>query len=258
MKLSKSQIKSEYLSLILLLVLFVFSGLTAGKLVGYAMNNSSSRSAIEANSSTKESTEENLKKYREQNKEVADGLKKQNLFYAPPPKPEPPKSCQAIFGDEAYIDGKWVKVGATLSAGAKLIAIEATYVVIEHEGKESKLAPIAVAESSRPGPNDAKPSASKGPKEPGTGMKPVDKKGKGTTAKTTSGGEDEFAWLGVELSPELRSKLARLWAIFPDEMKEKAKQDWMKMTDEQKQEALKEFENIDIDMMEEQMQRMQR
>ena len=52
MKLSKSQIKSEYLSLILLLVLFVFSGLTAGKLVGYAMNNSSSRSAIEANSST--------------------------------------------------------------------------------------------------------------------------------------------------------------------------------------------------------------
>ena len=257
MKLSKQQIKTEYLSLILLLVLFVFSGLTAGKLVGYAMNSGSSQSGIEANSRTNESTEANLKKYQEQNKELAKALKDKNLFYAPPAKPKPPTSCQAIFGDEAYIDGKWVKVGATLKAGAKLIAIEATYVVIEHEGKETKLAPIAVAETSRPGPTSAKPSSTKGPKIPSTGIKAVDKKGKGITAKTTSGGGEDFSWLGVELSPELQSKLERMWAMMPDEMKEQAKQRWMSMSDEEKDEALKELENMP-DNMEEMMEERRR
>ena len=250
--------KNEAMSLVLLLALFVFSGLTAGKLVGYAMNNGSFQSAIEANSRTKESTEENLKKYREQNKKIAKALKDKNLFYAPPAKPKPPSSCQAIFGDEAYIDGKWVKVGATLKAGAKLIAIEATYVVIEHEGKESKLAPIAAAETSGPKPARTKTSSTKGTKVPGTGIKPVDKKGKGTTDKTTSVAGEDFSWLGVELSPELQDKLARIWAMMPDSEKEQAKEKWMSMSDEEKDKALKEFENVDIDMIEEQMQRMNR
>ena len=258
----RQQSKNEYFSLILLMTVFVFSGLTAAKLVGYAMNGNPSHSVNEENSNAEESSAEILKNYQEQNKELAGALKKKNLFYAPPKPPGPPTVCQAIFGDEAYIQYqgkfKWYKVGDKIGEHGKVTGIEATYVAVDWKGQEKKLAPIAVAESPRPGPTDAKSSASKGPKKPSTGSKSVDKKGKGTTAKTPFGGEDEFAWLGVELSPELRSKLARLWAIFPDEMKEKAKQDWMKMTDEQKQEALKEFENVDIDMMEEQMQRMQR
>jgi len=254
----KAQRNKEYISLIFLLSVFLFSGLTVGKLVGYVMNNGSSQYVNEAESGTNESTDEKLKEYREQNKEIAKALKGKNLFYAPPKPPGPPTSCQAILGDEAYIDGKWVKVGATLRAGAKLIAIEATYVVIEHEGKEKKLAPIAVAESSRPGSTRAKSSVSKAPRVPGKGIKPVDKKGKGTTDKTTTGGGEDFSWLGVELTPELQSKLARLWAMMPDAEKGRAKERWMSMSDEEKDEALKEFENIDIDMMEAQMQRMQR
>lgn len=249
--------KNEAMSLVLLLVLFVFSGLTAGKLVGYAMNSGTSPSGIETNSRTQESTEENLKKYREQTKEMAKALKDKNLFYAPPAKPKPPTACQAIFGDEAYIDGKWVGVGATLKAGAKLIAIEATYVVIEHEGKESKLAPIAAAESSRPQPTRDKPSAPKVSKVSGKG-RPVVKKGKGTTDKTTSVAGEDFSWLGVELSPELQDKLARIWSMMPDAEKERAKQEWLNMSDEEKDKALREFENIDIEMMEEQMQRRNR
>jgi hypothetical protein len=146
--------QNEAMSLLLLLVLFVFSGLTAGKLVGYAMNNSSPRSALEANSCTKESTEENLKKYREQNKEVAGALKDKNLFYEPPKPPGPPTVCQAIFGDEAYIqyegNFKWYKVGDKIGEHGKLTGIEATYVKIDWKGQESKLAPIAAAESSGP------------------------------------------------------------------------------------------------------------
>ncbi len=248
MKLSKSHNQSEYLSLIFLVVLFVFSGLTVGKLVGYAMKSSSSQSGIEANAITNESPEENLKKYREQNKEVAKALKDKNLFYEPPPPPKPPSSCQAIFGDEAYIDGKWVKVGATLKAGAKLVAIEATYVVIEHDGKEKKLAPIAVAESPRPGSVVAKGSAAKGSLKPGTENKTVTKKGGGATAKPLGGGLEDLSWFDAEVSPETRAKLERLWAIMPDAMKQKAKEDWLKMTDEQKEKAIKELENMPDNM----------
>ena len=135
--------KNEVFSLVLLVSALIFLGLASGKLVGYALDAGVAANPKEGleNSTTNEG--EALKMVQAQNKKVVDGLKQKNLFYAPPKPPSAPSSCQAIFGDEAYIEGKWVKVGATLTAGAKLIAIEATYVEIEHEGKKKKLAPIA-------------------------------------------------------------------------------------------------------------------
>jgi|GEM_PF-380836 len=249
--------KTEKMSLVFLLAGLVFLGLAAGKLVGYAMNNSSSRSVMEAHVGTKENTEENLKKYREQTKEVADGLKKKNLFYEPEKPPGPPSVCQAIFGDEAYIQYqgkfKWYKVGDKIGEHGKVTGIEATYVKVDWKGQEKKLAPIAVAEPPRPGPTATKPTVTKGPKIKSVGAAP-----KAKTVKPISEEEDEFAWMGIELTPEQREKLKRLWALMPDEMKEKAKQEWQNMTDEEKEKALEEFENMDIDMMEEQMQGMQR
>ena len=257
----KPQSKNEYLSLILLVTVFVFSGLTAAKLVGYAMNGNPSHYANGENSNTEESSAEILKNYQEQNKELAGALKKKNLFYAPPKPPGPPTVCQAVFGDEAYIqyEGKfkWYKVGDKIGEQGKVTGIEATYVKVDWKGEEKKLAPIAVVESSRPEPTGTEPSVPKGPKVPSTGMKPVEKKGQGTVAKTTSSGGEDFSWLGVELSPELQGKLERMWAMIPDEMKEQAKQRWLNMTDEQKEEALKELENMP-DNIEEMMEERRR
>jgi len=245
-----------------LVILFVFSGLTVGTLVGYAMNRSSSRSGLEAKAGTNESTGENLKTYREQNKALAKALKDKNLFYAPPKAPDPPTVCHAIFGDEAYIqyEGKfkWYKVGEKIGEHGKVTGIEATYVQVDWKGQEKKLAPIAVAEATRPGPTDAKLSSSKGPTKPGTAIKPVDRKGKDATAKKTSEGLDELSWFDGNVSPETRAKLERLWSLMPDAEKERAKQEWVNMSDEEKDKALKELENIDIDMIEEQMQRRNR
>jgi hypothetical protein len=150
--------KSEVMSLVLLLAGFLLLGLTSAKLVGYVLHPGSTDYVSAENSAADVSSRENLKKYQEESKKVTSALKKKNLFYELPKKPEPPSSCQAIFGDEAYIDGKWFKVGATLRAGAKLKTIEATYIIIEHEGKEKKLAPIAVAVSS--GSKTVKPKGS--------------------------------------------------------------------------------------------------
>lgn len=135
--------KNETLSLVLLLAAVLFLGLAAGKVVGYALAGTTDIKSPGEDTKHNAKEGEALKAVQKKNQEVASVLKKQNLFYAPPKPPSPPSSCQAIFGDEAYIEGKWVKVGATLRAGAKLVSIEATYVEIEHEGKKKKLAPIA-------------------------------------------------------------------------------------------------------------------
>jgi hypothetical protein len=258
--LSDPQKNKEYVSLILLLAVFIFSGLTAAKLVGYALYGSPSNSVSGENSAANGFSEENLKAYQEQTKEVTSALKKKNLFYASPKPPGPPTSCQAIFGDEAYIDGKWVGVGAKLKAGAILKKIEATYVIIEHEGKEKKLAPIAVAESS--GPKAAKPKSSESKSVPSSEKKgEKTKEGKGEVVKSASGGSDDLSWFDADVSPETRAKLEQMWAMMPDAMKENAKQEWLKMTDEQKEKAIEELENMPddaLEKMEEQMQRRNR
>ena len=137
--------KNEVLSLVLLVGAILFMGLAAGKMVGYALAARTEIGFSGEETKLYSKKGEVFKEVQKQNQEVAGGLKQRNLFYAPPKPPSAPSSCQAIFGDEAYIEGKWAGVGATLKGGAKLIAIEATYVVIEHEGQEKKLAPIAAA-----------------------------------------------------------------------------------------------------------------
>jgi len=131
------------LSLVLLVSAVMLLGLAGGKLVGYALDVgvAANPKAGWVNGTANEG--QALALVQAQNKKLVDGLKQKNLFFAPPKKPGPPSSCQAIFGDEAYIEGKWVKVGDSLRAGATVKKIEATYVEIEYEGKSRKLAPIA-------------------------------------------------------------------------------------------------------------------
>jgi len=255
----------EYISLLLLLAVFLFLGLTTAKLVGYALYGSPSQFVRGENSAANASSEENLKAYREQNQEITSALKKKNLFYAPAKPPGPPTSCQAIFGDEAYIQYekkfKWYKVGDTIGEHGKVTGIEATYVKLEWKGKEKKLAPIAVAESS--GPKAVKPKSSETKREASSAMKGKKKteESKGKVVKSASGGSDDLSWFDADVSPETRAKLEQMWAMMPDAMKENAKQEWLKMTDAEKDKAIEELENMPdnvAEMMEEQMQRRNR
>ncbi|MFC1783803.1 hypothetical protein ACFL02_09510 [Planctomycetota bacterium] len=84
----------------------------------------------------------------EQYQEAADKLARQNRFI-PPPKPktetkaEPPGNCSAIFGDEALVGGKWVKVGDKVSE-AVVLAVEPTRVTLRWEGRRITRAPVLV------------------------------------------------------------------------------------------------------------------
>jgi len=96
------------------------------------------------------------------NQEIAKALRQKNMFMAPKPKPQPPKEVLAILGTKAMFNNKWYSLGDTVPPGAKLIALEATLVKIEWEGKEKTLFPIQA--KTVPPPSKPKPTPkAKGP-----------------------------------------------------------------------------------------------
>jgi hypothetical protein len=174
-------------------------------------------------------------------KEVADELKKKNMFAPPPPKPGWPVSrVEGILGDTAFINGAWRKVGDEIG-GAKVLEIGATYVKVVWEGKEKILYPFDVGTVPEPKKEKKRPEKRK-PKEKKVEKKPVEKK------VATESEEDPLAWMGVKLSSKLRAKFLEKWNEMSDEEKEKAKEDWNNMSDEEKEEGVKKMEEHVDDM----------
>lgn len=165
---------------------------------------------------------------------AADTLKQNNLFVKTPPPQNPVKQVDGILGSEAFIAGKWYKVGDKI-ADARIVAIEAAKVEIEWNGRKTSFSPIGAAGS---GPPIPPPVAAAPKKEAGpVPAKPPEAK----VAKAEAPApveEDPLDWLGVKLSPKLRAKLLEKWNSASPEEREKAKADWNNMPDDKKQEAL--------------------
>jgi hypothetical protein len=149
MKLDYLKEKKELVPVALLVVSAVLVVLAAARVVGFFMASARAetivKKAVELNNAGTVETEQSFAKSRE----IADALKRVNLFAPPPPKEHPVKTVPAILGDTALINGQWLKVGATVG-GAKILAIGPTGVKIEWEGSEKTFLPIN-AESSEGG-----------------------------------------------------------------------------------------------------------
>jgi len=77
-------------------------------------------------------------------KDVAEDLKKKNLFSPPPAKKHPVKEVRGIAGNRVLIGDEWYGPGASIG-DAKVVAIEPTYAKIEWEGRTKIFAPISAA-----------------------------------------------------------------------------------------------------------------
>lgn len=173
-------------------------------------------------------------------KKTADTLKEKNLFVKAPPKENPVKQVDGILGQEAFIAGKWYKVGDKIG-DAKIVAINATNVKVEWNGKETTFAPIGAATA---GPPTPPPAAAEPKKEAGP---PPAKPPEAKVAKAEAPApaeEDPLAWLGVKLSPKLRAMLLEKWNSASPEEREKGKEEWNKMSDDQKQQAVQAMERM--------------
>ncbi len=172
-------------------------------------------------------------------KAVADALKKKNPFTLTPPREHPVKQVEGILGNEVLISGKWYQVGQKIK-DAKIVAIRPTEVEIEWDGKGKTFSPIAAA-SAAPGPSRPGPGTPEKVEAP-TGPRPAaPARAVAAEVPAAPAAQDDLAWMGVELPPEVKNKMLERWNGMSDEEKEKAKQKWSEMSEEQKRRAVESF-----------------
>lgn len=173
---------------------------------------------------------------------LAKALKEKNLFVPPPPKPQPPREVRGIFGDRAFINNQWYEEGDTIPPGATLKKINATYVILEWEGKEMKLAPIKAI--------DIKPRGESGQPEPKAGDEKQSEKimeapEEPEPVAEVAAEEGEVDWfdeiLDQYIPGHLQEKARRLWEMLPEGEKEAASQELENASEEKRAEMIDEF-----------------
>ncbi|MBC8468400.1 MAG: hypothetical protein H8D56_02920 [Planctomycetes bacterium] len=169
MKIDYLKDKKELVSVVLLCVSAGLAVLILVKVTGFFTAPAKARNIVKA--AIEQNTEDasDIDKYFAKYKMLADALKKNNLFAPPAPKEHPVKEVLGIFGDEVIIKDKLYKVGSKVG-DATIVAIEATQVTIEWDGKKKTFSPINSGESSQPdGPRGSRPTAGEGGPRPGGG-----------------------------------------------------------------------------------------
>ena len=202
--------------------------LIAAKLIGFTvktvMAHTTVKNAIARNTIDPKQTENSFVKP----KEIADGLKKKNLFMPPPQCPV--TQVTGILGNEALINGRWCKVGDMVQ-DAKVKSIEPTQIKIEWDGKERIFSPISANVPSAPPSSPQPPPSERRRKMPANMEKPS----ANNVAAAPVTGDDPLAWMGVTLSPKARERLLARWNSMSDEQKERWKERWNSMSAERKQ-----------------------
>lgn len=234
--------RKDLLCLCLIGIAAVLLVVCVGRLAVFAVEAQGDPNLVEDLIAKNKPDAERLKQYRADYLERIETLKKKNLLAPPPPEPEPPKQCTAILGNEALIEGKWIKVGDTVKAGAKVVKIEPTQVTLDWKGKKIHLAPIKAVTAGPAGPARPQPVKVEKPveKKVTTAVQPVEVTPSESepVVEETATEEDPLAWMGVKIPDSVREKFLQMWNSMTDEQKEQAKEQWSKMSDEQKQQAV--------------------
>jgi len=149
MKLDYLKDKKDFVTMALLAISAFLGIVISIKVTGFFVGSARAESLVEEAAVHSEPDPNDMEKYFVKSREIADELKKKNLFAPPPPK-QPLKQVSGILGDEVLIKGKWYKVGDKVG-DSKIVAIEAAQVRIEWEGKEIILAPMQAEDSAGSG-----------------------------------------------------------------------------------------------------------
>jgi hypothetical protein len=146
---------------VVLLAIAVLSGiLIVAKAMGFLIVSARAERIVRQATAWSKSDPNVVESQLTKSKLIADDMKENNLFW-PSPKEHPVKAVLGIFGDEAYIDGKWYKAGDMIR-DAKILSIGADSVTTEWNGKKKVFSPIDEGGSPAPdgpmsGPDRASP-----------------------------------------------------------------------------------------------------
>ena len=223
---------TRFLPATLITLSLLLAAITCAKVVKYKLDADSIPENIKAALDSAAMSDDEINELQKRFTDVAATLKKKSIFAPPPPgKVNPVKKVDAILGDEALINSKWYKAGDNIGE-VKLLSIGFAEVIIEWNGKETKLSPIsaptkyAVVPKNDPIKKDAAEKAG-----PITHVAQTET----VVESATETEEDEFAWMKVKMSPELRAIMIKKWNELTDEQKAEGKKRWESMPDGQKQ-----------------------
>lgn len=159
MKFDYLEEKKELISVILSGISILFAVLICMKIISYIRISVRVRNIedmVQAMIAQDSNSPDDLEKYLCSTKEMANDLKKSNLFAPPQPKKNPVTQVGMILGDEAWINNKWYKEGDMIQ-DAKVVAIEPTQVTIEWDGKTKVLSPLGAKTDSNGSSGKAPP-----------------------------------------------------------------------------------------------------
>lgn len=149
---------------VLLAIAALLGVLTVAKLTGFFIASARAQRIVRQAAEWGKPDTKAVESQTARSKLIAEDLKKKNIFWPSPPKEHPVKAVLGIFGDEAYIDGKWYKVGARIG-DAKILAVDAASVTTEWDGKKTVFQPIDAEVS--PAPGGPKPGPERPAPRPG-------------------------------------------------------------------------------------------
>ncbi|MHC4396097.1 MAG: hypothetical protein ACYS1A_10635 [Planctomycetota bacterium] len=150
MKLDYLKDKKEFISVVLLGVSAVLAVCILVDITGFFVASARAGNLVKNAVAQTKPDKDQMDKYFAKSREMAEQLKKKNLFVQPPPKQQPIKQVLGILGNEVLINGKWYKVGDMVK-DAKIVAVEPAQIKIEWDGKKITLAPISATGSSPAG-----------------------------------------------------------------------------------------------------------
>ncbi|MHC4431584.1 MAG: hypothetical protein ACYTBS_07070 [Planctomycetota bacterium] len=141
MKLDHLVLKKEFVLSVLLAVSAVSAVSILVKMTSFFALSAKAESLVRRAAALNGSDEDEIGQVVAESCAVADDLKKANLFSPPAPKRHPVTSVSGILGDEALIGGRWYKTGDRVQ-DAQIVAVEATQIRVEWQGREKTFAPL--------------------------------------------------------------------------------------------------------------------
>ena len=163
-----SQQRKELISLVILGGAAVFATLILVKATGFLVTLARADDIVDRASAQTNTSAQDVEKVLAKHQSLAQELKKNNLFAPAPPKEHPVKAVSGIFGDEALINGQWVKLGGSVG-DAKILAIGPASVTVTWNGTEKVFLPI----------DGGGPARSQGPPSRRSASRPRGPSGKG-------------------------------------------------------------------------------
>lgn len=192
-------LKKEPLSVVLLCISAFLGVLILVKVSGFFVATARAQTVLKQAAANGTTDTKEIQNHLARYKEVADELKKNNLFAPPAPKQHPVREVSGIMGNEALINGKWYKTG-DMVADAKIVAVEATQVRIEWDGNETTFLPINAAMSAdakEPRPKRADAEAAREEKEEPAQIVQVQLEVRGTEGMGRFSEEDRERFRGM-------------------------------------------------------------